>query len=405
MIFTIIEYNLIEILIKFCLLFNIIIAVNPSPDLFSLPQNTELLTRNGRREYESLMEKRNLPIYGQCWERVIIDLESSCMKLNENRQSWLAIAFTNCFLKASGTELTSSSCKKAIDFARNDFEIPSSSLEFLTKDCVKTLIDSNLFNTYTLFFVHTQSICFYLQSERWQKNTENLVNSLVRDAKIVSNDLNSAVLQINQLESLQNSSLEVQKSINEELNQAKINLDKFQQQTKAQQDLVEKIINQFSILQDYLVSEFHSSHTILFYTFLVLIIYFMTSNQRTIEIRSMLYFLMIVFLFIERNGFQYLIRLDSFIDLAQYDTQYLFSAYNATIDSSNKTWLLRKLLLTIQSIIYVYRLITFTDQAEINCRLLRKNSMILEDINRRLRKFDKIPQSKFFAISIRFIFE
>ena len=192
----------------------------------------------------------------------------------------MAIHFSKCFLKTSGFEDELSPVCDSI-VGSNSIRVFTPSLIPLVRNCIKS-IDHRIFHTYSLFYVHTQSICFYLHSEQWQKHTENLVDNLVHNAQTVSTNLNSAVGTIQQLEQLQHSSLKAQLSLNDELTHAKSSLQKFQEQTKEQRDLIEKIIDQFVLLRHFLVLEFSTNSAIVYYIFAMMIIYFITTPKRTV---------------------------------------------------------------------------------------------------------------------------
>ncbi|XP_027200939.2 uncharacterized protein LOC113794972 [Dermatophagoides pteronyssinus] len=353
------------------------------------PKHSDILIKNGRKEYETLLEKRNIPVYGKCWELAIERLEENCNQMNELRQSWLSISFTSCFLQNMGSKLNIDSCQQVIRWNDNDnighIKPEFSSNRDKIKECTRNMIDSNLFNTYTMFFIHTQSICFYLQSEKWQKNTEKLVNNLVHDAHIVSNELTTAVGQIQNLEQLQHSSLEAQITINHELNQAKMNLEQFQRQTRKQQDLIEKIITQFTVLQDFLITEFSTSSTIFFYIITMLVIYFITTPKRTIDIRSWLYMIMIVCFFFEKKGLEYLCWWLNLIPSNLSSSTNIFdSIIQMQWDMNQKIWLLRKSMLFTQAFIFIWRFLTYKDMNEINNQILCTNASILRNIHQML---------------------
>lgn len=355
----------------------------------SIPaKQSEIMIKNGRKEYEILLEKRNLPVYGECWDHAIQRLEQQCNQMDESRQSWLSIVFTDCFLKNMGSELKNDACKQVIEL--NDGNDPQNQVKptilsnhDLLKECTRSMIDSNLFNTYTMFFVHTQSICFYLQSEKWQQNTEKLVNNLVHDAHLVSSELTIAVEQIENLEHLQHSSLEAQITINHELNQARINLEQFQQQTRKQQDLIEKIITQFNMLQDFLITEFSTSSSIFFFIANMLVIYFITTPKRTIDIRPWLYMIMIVCFFFEKKGLDYLCWWLNLIPVNS-SSNISDSIIQLQWDINQKIWLLRKSMLVTQAFIFIWRLVTFKDLTEINNQILCTNTVILRNIQQQM---------------------
>ena len=100
-----------------------------------------------------------------CWAAAVGKLESGCAQVakDDDAQSRLAVEFTNCHLAKSG--LPTYECAE----------------EMTLKECTRPMVDSAsglAYSTYTLFYTHTESICFYMQSQAFQASTEAAVNSL-----------------------------------------------------------------------------------------------------------------------------------------------------------------------------------------------------------------------------------
>ena len=100
-----------------------------------------------------------------CWAAAVGKLESGCAQVakDDDVQSRLAVEFTNCHLAKSG--LPTYECTPAMTL----------------QDCTRPMVDSAsglAYSTYTLFYTHTESICFYMQSQAFQASTEAAVNSL-----------------------------------------------------------------------------------------------------------------------------------------------------------------------------------------------------------------------------------
>lgn len=357
---------------------------------FSDASNTELLARHGKNEYEAIMErKRNSP-YGKCWEDAILKLEKSCRQLDENIQSWLAVAFTHCFLKASGMDdlLSAETCDSIIQ----PRQLFSTSLIPQLKRCVKS-IDMRIFQTYSLFYVHTQSICFYLHSEQWQKHTENLVDNLVQTAQSVSSNLNSAVGTIQQLEELQHSSLQAQVSLNEELTSAKSSLQSFQEQTKEQRDLIMKILDQFNALSQFLVIEFSANSAIVYYIFAMLVIYFATTHQRVQSARLVLYFMLAINFVLEKKAIDFLLHFDFIFNSP------LFSTFDENFAAIRNIWAIRKFMVFCMVSAYIWLGLTYKDITKINLKILNENTVILRNIQSQLLSPQKYAQKSLTCFS------
>ncbi len=114
----------------------------------------------GKMNYELLLRDSQMPHYGTCWQTALSELQHGCKHLNDDVQSRLALAFTNCFLAKAG--LQTFPCDK-------DTEI---------SQCLAS-VSSNGFTAYTNFFTHTQSMCHFLQAQVWQKETDNTIGRWV----------------------------------------------------------------------------------------------------------------------------------------------------------------------------------------------------------------------------------
>lgn len=334
---------------------------------FVWPTSNELMLQNGKQEYHSLLERKQSN-YGQCWADTVEKLERSCAHLDEYRQYWLAITFTYCFAKTSNNlNLFDETCLQIVQSKENTFD---DQLVPQLQQCTKS-IDIKLFQTFSLFFVHSQSICFYLQSQQWQRKTENLVNNLVSNAHLVSHSLDSAVDKIHELKQIQNSSLKHQLDLNEDLKVAKTSLEQFRMQTKEQQDLIEKILYQFSSLKELILVELTTNSSIVYYFLNMLTVHFVTTAQRVIGVRIHLYILLLFGFFLEKKMVAYLINLHIINDLT------------ISLDMQN-IWLIRSVIMFVMIFIYLWALVTYKDIGKLNYKILKENSVILNDIYNQL---------------------
>ena len=111
-----------------------------------------------------------------CWAAAVGKLESGCAQVakDDDAQSRLAVEFTNCHLAKSG--LPTYACTE----------------EMTLQECTRPMADSAsglAYSTYTLFYTHTESICFYMQSQAFQLSTEAAVNSLHSASRLAANRL------------------------------------------------------------------------------------------------------------------------------------------------------------------------------------------------------------------------
>jgi len=112
---------------------------------------------SGKKEMEMLVKRSKLPQVGDCWKEALENLRVSCSELNDEMQSRLALAFTSCYTEMIGSP--NYMCERSTP----------------VKTCLGTLdkAEKDIFRDY---FLHTQDMCYYLQSEIWQQETDRAVN-------------------------------------------------------------------------------------------------------------------------------------------------------------------------------------------------------------------------------------
>lgn len=122
---------------------------------FSSLKNDQQL-QEGQLNYNLAVRDSQMPRYGSCWKKALQDLEDGCRKLTDDMQRWLALQFTNCFLDKAGQ--TTYPCENNADISV----------------CLSQM-NNNGFTAFTNFFTHTQSMCYFLQTQVWQEKTEDTV--------------------------------------------------------------------------------------------------------------------------------------------------------------------------------------------------------------------------------------
>lgn len=130
-------------------------SANTESHRYSTLKNDEQL-QEGKNNYNLVVRDSQMPRYGSCWKSALKELEDGCKHLTDDLQRLLALKFANCFLEKSGQ--TTYPC-------HNDEDITL---------CLSQM-NSNGFTAYTSFFTHTQSMCYFLQAQIWQEETENTV--------------------------------------------------------------------------------------------------------------------------------------------------------------------------------------------------------------------------------------
>ena len=120
----------------------------------SMKDETQI--QEGKLNYDLIVRDSKMPRYGTCWKEALAELERGCKQLTDDVQSRLALHFANCFLAKAGFDIYP---------CDHDQEI---------SECLKKMT-SNGFTAYTNFFTHTQSMCYFLQTQIWQEETEGTI--------------------------------------------------------------------------------------------------------------------------------------------------------------------------------------------------------------------------------------
>ncbi len=310
------------------------------------------LYENGKQLFEVMSNQKE--IYGICWQKAIEMLDTNCKRINDEIQSRLALAFTNCFLHKSG---------------QNTYPCDSS---LTIKDCIKHMND-RAFNTYTEFFTHTQSVCFYLSTELWQKNTETTIDKLSITSSKVSDRLEDASQQLKQLHGLQHKSIESQTLLNNELIAARNAMKEFKSSTNEQRFIVKEILDRFIKLQDFVLIEISYGYSLLFLVISMIVVYLMTTPSRTNEARLWLFIILIINLFVERL-------------IASYSVDEQLGLKSTSILINDRIWLSRKISLGLMLAVFVWFAITYKNYAFVNYNILNEHTLHLNNIQNQLNQ-------------------
>jgi len=167
------------------------------------------LSLSDKARYEhgkaKLTELRSHTRYGPCWTAALESLEAGCRQLTEDVQHALTVKFLECFLRKTGRPMES--CD-----------------DISQQECTRQM-SSEVFNIYTEFFTHTQSICFYLQATEWQVTTEETIDRLTDSSVNVVQRLESAEDIQKELLHKQNDSMRIQQQLVERGTQLRQTLD------------------------------------------------------------------------------------------------------------------------------------------------------------------------------------
>ncbi|KAF8766691.1 Protein GAMETE EXPRESSED 1 like protein [Argiope bruennichi] len=304
----------------------------------------------GESLYKELVKKS----YGSCWKEALSHLHFSCKHLTEEIQSRLALSFTNCFLKHSGSEI----CP-----CPDDSPIST---------CLGNSSD-RVFSTYTEFFTHTQSICHYLQHREWQEQTHKTVAMLTENSEIVSKKLDESRKTQSKILDMQQVSLSEQRrlisngrSLNKELaksrSQARYAFDEFKASTNEQKHLIFEIFDRVKGLQHFVLGEFTSIYTFAYYFAGVFVIYLITSVPQTASAR--------IWLLLLKSGNVVLERILVSYNLDEEMTKLFPLEINGPIYSN--IWMCRKCVCIVCFIVLLYFYHSYKDYNSINNQLLRE---------------------------------
>lgn len=313
---------------------------------FSEGVNQNLL-ESGKGQYQLLKEKSNLPHYGNCWKQGVEHLEKGCQSLTEDKQSELALHFTNCFLKMSGHDTYN--CES--DKKRN-----------LRAICINTMSD-RAFNVYTEFYTHIQNICSFLQGHIWHEMiSENTIT--------VGLKLKETAQSQEDLLQAQKESIQLQEKMLQHGRVLENVLDDLFLSFKTHEDILNVLFQTMSNLQSWIVGEMYWFDSIIFYTAFVIVAFIMTSSQRTSTARLFIFIVLLINFLIERS----ICTLYTYFSNEEASTMYS--------NLHNHIWLIRYAFMVLTIILLAYLAFNQIDplrkQHEILYLIQEQNSAILD---------------------------
>ena len=170
---------------------------------------------------------------------------------------------------------------------------------------------SEAYNSYTSFFTHTQNICFFLQAQVWQEETERTISKLADNSEIVAQQLeDTSHLQVEimkkQNDSIKNqeilleSGIELKKTLEESTVDVQQMMDEFKETTSEQKALIFEVFDRVSALQSVVMGELTGFYSLIFYALSIVVSYLLTSTPRASGARFWLFTLMTVNMVLER---------------------------------------------------------------------------------------------------------
>ncbi|KAK0173475.1 hypothetical protein PV328_006665 [Microctonus aethiopoides] len=328
-------------------------------------QGDIMLKELGEKEYQLLKVKSDLPLHGACWHNALKSLKNNCDKLNDHEHSLLALRLANCFLEDSG---------------HVTYDCYLSESKYLRRECINGMSD-RAFGVYNEFYTHTTHICFYLNHELWQIETDKTIKHLYAASSRMTEQLIAASeMQGSMLESqkeglkLQNKLLihgevleNVLKSSSESVTSMVLD---FKETSKGQQALLYEIFSYIRAFQDWVIGEVSWFQSIIYYTVACILCALFSSSKRTADARIALFTVLSLNVIIERMLVQYNIN-----TITPEDKIHLVHC----------TWCLRKCILLLCLGILLYSYYIYQDE-------LVENHKVLKRIERQLQSLQETPQ-------------
>ncbi|KAG8180795.1 hypothetical protein JTE90_012974 [Oedothorax gibbosus] len=318
--------------------------------------------------------------YGDCWQKALADLRTGCKQLNEETQSRLALSFANCFLEHSGTKNCPCSAETPISH------------------CLKNVSD-RIFVTYTKFFTHTQSICHYLQHREWQREAEESVFRLTETSISVSRKLDQAsqtqdkildttTKALSQSQALISNGQTLHSELEKSRNFAKTIFAEFKSTTQDQRLLVFEVFDRIKSLQNFVLGEFTSVYTFVYYGVGVFLIYVLTSVPKTAEARLCLLLMVLMNAAIERM----------LVTCSLDEEMMKMFPLDANGPMYSRIWICRKIFCFFEILVLMYHYYRYKDYNSINNRLLQEIKQQNSDLQLLIQNA-KLPQLPFPPIS------
>ncbi|XP_011308612.1 uncharacterized protein [Fopius arisanus] len=313
-----------------------------------------LLRDLGERKYNSLIEKSHLPTHGTCWHNALKVLKNNCDKLSDHEHSLLALRLANCFLEDSG---------------HGTYDCYLSESQDVRRKCINSMSD-RAFGVYNEFYTHTTHICFFLNHELWQIETNNIIQVLYDASSKMREQLHEASeIQGSMLESqkegltLQNKLLDHGKTLEGiiESSAETVNtmVTDFRETSRDQQALLYEIFSYMRTFQDWIIGEVSWFQSILYFTVTCIICALFSSSKRTADARVTLFTILSINVVLERIVVQY-----------EYNTKGITP--DDAIQVVFLTWCLRKGALLLCFGVLLHSYYTYRDESHEQFTVLKR---------------------------------
>ncbi|XP_017794427.1 PREDICTED: uncharacterized protein LOC108575998 [Habropoda laboriosa] len=343
----------------------------PISSLFAI-DGSAILKELGEKQYQIINAKSSLSQHGTCWQNAVKTMKVSCDNLNDEEHMLLALKLTHCFLEDSG------------HITDNCYLINSEK----RRDCINTMSD-RAFNAYNEFYIHTIHMCFYLNYEAWQAETDNTIKQLhqvssqMKEQLLEATEVQGAMLE-SQRQSLkmQNELLDngkelgiVLKSSSESVNNM---VKDFKESAKDQRELLIQIFSYLRSFQNWIIGEVSWFQSIMYYTISCILCAMFSSSRRTMDARIILFTILSINIVAERMLVQY------------YDNVTYHSGDNKET-LVRTTWMYRKVALTLCAIVLFCTYYLYKDEQVENYKALKRIEQQLNTIQECTSISDNYP--------------
>lgn len=330
------------------------------------------LVEKGKQQLSELEHKSHLPRYGDCWLQALGHLRDGCRTLTDSIQVDLALHLTNCFMEMSG---------------QDRLDCVSERTEALKRLCMSEMTD-RAFAVYTEFFTQTQNMCFFLQAQSWQSETDRTIDRLSLSSREVSEriqlagEVQRAVLE-HQKEGLrlQSEMLALGSGLAATLNGSQDMLDKLTEDlrnsTTQHQTILAELFREFYLLHSWIVGRYAFVDRTIFYLTFLLAIMVATSTKRTNSSRTLLLLNLLLSLLVEMAITKLLLQ-------------------NDAIQKDQILWTIRKIFLASGFLLFFYLFYRYQDVNEkLLIEIKQQNREIMDSILR--MKLAPPNESSFFT--------
>lgn len=346
-------------------MFHLISSLDPQ---FKIPDNHEVQLAQGKMQYEIMKHDSHTPRYGSCWKNALASLEHGCRNLDDEMQSRLSLAFTNCFLAKVGMRT----------YPCLDYQPMS--------ECLKN-VDNNAFTSYSNFFTHTQNMCYFLMSQMWHEETEKTIDKLAKSSAKVSESIEDSSRLQDTILTNQQVSLDYQrqlvengtylsKAIEASKSNVKDMMEEFRVSTGEQRNMIFEVFDRVSTLQNLVVSEVNWLYTIVFYGISLLACYLLTATNRTSDARLCLFLIISINFAVEHLIVRWSLP-DTTNTLAGDPTETIYYW----------KWISRYVAIFVSCLYLAFTIFTFKDYNRINNSLLQEIKRQNLDIRRSMESF------------------